>query len=170
MMKMVIWFFVGVSLLSGCGVFPLRQKAAPVSQAVPVVPAASEAAGAQTLPTPPPPRPPQNARTAEQFDTTSKADRVAAVVAPQAPSAGRALGQTVASLGDPSKPGFWLETPLVSAPSKGRVVNPLTGKAVQLELLPIAGASGAGSRLSLAAMRLLDVSLTDLPTLEVFAE
>ncbi|MHA6345602.1 hypothetical protein ACXYMW_08830, partial [Roseivivax sp. CAU 1761] len=65
--------------------------------------------------------------------------------------------------------GFWLETPLVSAETKGRVVYPQTGKSAQVDLIPIGGAATAGSRISLAAMRLIEAPLTDLPTVEVFA-
>jgi hypothetical protein len=74
-----------------------------------------------------------------------------------------------AALGDPSAPGFWLETPLVSEVRQGRVRLAATGASVQVELRPIQGAATAGSRLSLAAMRLLGVGLTDLPEIEVYA-
>ncbi len=111
--------------------------------------------------------PAANARTAEQFDTTTAEQRAAAA----APKAGgeRSLGTSVASLGDPSKPGFWLETPLVTSPTQGRVRYPGSGKSAQVELLPIDGATTSGSRISLAAMRLIEAPLTDLPTLEVYA-
>ncbi|MCT4607971.1 MAG: hypothetical protein N4A70_02045 [Pelagimonas sp.] len=115
------------------------------------------------------PKPPAGARTVEQFDTTSAQDRREAAKAPVQPAAEKALGETVASLGDPSKPGFWLETPLVSAATKGRVLNPTTGKSAQVDLLPIDGPASAGSRLSLAAMRLIEAPLTDLPTIQVFS-
>lgn len=114
------------------------------------------------------PKPPANARTVEQFDTTTPQERAEAAAAPQ-PAGERRLGETVASLGDVSKPGFWLETPLVSAPAQGRVVYPGSGKSAQVELIPIDGPATAGSRLSLAAMRLLEAPLTDLPTIEVYS-
>ncbi|MFT3689166.1 hypothetical protein [Paenirhodobacter sp.] len=79
------------------------------------------------------------------------------------------LGETVATLGDPTQPGFWLRTPLVSKETKGRVVNDKTGASVQVDLLPTGGEQGVGSMLSLASMRLLGGSLTDLPELTVFA-
>ena len=108
------------------------------------------------------PPPPPAARTVEQFDTTTEAQRVAAAT----PSEGGALlGTTVASLGDPSRPGFWAETDLVTAVTTGRLVNPANGKSVEVELTP---AEGGGSRVSLAAMRLLEAPLTDLPTFEVY--
>ncbi|MFW2543549.1 hypothetical protein ACN2XU_12960 [Primorskyibacter sp. 2E107] len=113
------------------------------------------------------PPPPQNARTAEEFDTTSAEERAAAA-APK-PAGEVSLGSTVASLGDVARPGFWLETPLVTAPAKGRVLNPATGKSAQVDLIPIDGPATAGSRISLAAMRLLEAPLTDLPTIQVFS-
>ena len=112
-------------------------------------------------------RPPNNARTEEQFDTTSAEERSAAAAAPAA--AERNLGSTVASLGDPTDPGFWLETPLVSSVTKGRVVYPANGKSAQVELRPIEGPASGGSRISLPAMRLIGAPLTDLPTLTVYA-
>ena len=111
--------------------------------------------------------PPENARTVEDFDTTSDVERAAAVVADTS-GGSQAMGQTVASLGDASKPGFWLETPLVSAPTKGRVEYPATGKSVNVDLIPIEGAATSGSRISLAAIRLLGAPLTGLPELVVY--
>lgn len=112
--------------------------------------------------------PPPAARTVEEFDTTTVAERTAAAAPPE-PVGEVKLGETVASLGDPSKPGFWLETPLVSAPAKGRVVYPASGKSAQVDLIPIDGPDTAGSRISLAAMRLIEAPLTELPTIEVFS-
>ncbi len=112
--------------------------------------------------------PAASARTVEQFDTTTSQERQAAAAAP-APSTEKSLGDTVASLGDPTKPGFWLETPLVSTPTSGRVFFPTSGLSAQVELIPIDGPSTAGSRISLAAMRLIEAPLTDLPTIQVFS-
>ena len=75
---------------------------------------------------------------------------------------------TIASLGDVAQSGIWLKTPLVSEPSKGRVEVSATGKAVALDLLPLEAAPGAGSRISLAAMRLLEVDLTALTEMRVY--
>lgn len=109
-----------------------------------------------------PPPPPPNARTVEQFDTTTEEERVAAAT----PSSGGArLGETVASLGDATSPGFWVQTPLVSEIAQGRVVNPVNGRSVSVELRPVDGGS---TRVSLAAMRLLEAPLTELVTLELF--
>ena len=107
------------------------------------------------------PSPPAGARTVEQFDTTTEAQRVAAA----SDAGGRLLGTTVASLGDASRAGFWIETPLVSERGTGHLVYPATGKSVEVELIP---AESGGSRVSLAALRLLEAPLTDLPVLEVY--
>ena len=111
--------------------------------------------------------PAQNARTAEQFDTTSNEQRAAALTQDSGGDGLRELGRTIASLGAPARPGFWLETPLVATEQKGRVVYPANGKAVSVDLLPLEGPQGGGSRISLPAMRLLGISLTDLPELVV---
>ncbi|SNR60374.1 hypothetical protein [Puniceibacterium sediminis] len=110
---------------------------------------------------------PEGARTAAQFDVTTPQERAAA--ASVQPAGERSLGTTVASLGDPTRVGFWLETPLISEPGKGRVVFPGTGKSANVDLIPIDGPATAGSRLSLSAMRLIGAPLTDLPTIKVYA-
>jgi hypothetical protein len=117
-------------------------------------------------PTPPPPPPPE-ARTAEEFDTTSQEERAAAV-APPPVAAEERLGTTIASLGPPANPGIWMETPLVSELTMGRVEYPGAGTSVTLELRPSGGDAGSGSQISLAAMRLLEAPLTGLPELVVF--
>jgi hypothetical protein len=113
-------------------------------------------------------RPPPGARTAEAFDTTTEAERVAALAAAATPT--RELGRTIASLGDPAEPGFWLLTPLVDNPRPGRVTHAPSGASVRLELRPSGGAPGSGSRLSLAAFRALGLPLTGLPELVVALE
>ena len=159
-------FLSSCVILAGCGFRGL----APEPVAVPEVAVAVDATRPMVRPQGGLKAPPAGARTAAQFDTTTVADRLAALEAAKAPVTGGPLGKTVASLGDPAQPGLWLETPLVEAVRMGRVVYLATGKAAVLELRPIAGASGAGSRLSLAAMRLLEAPLTGLPELEVFSE
>lgn len=110
---------------------------------------------------------PPAARTEEDFDVTTEAEREVAAAAPQ--TGGEvSLGTTVASLGDPTQPGFWLKTPLVSAPAKGRVVFPGSGKSSAVDLIPLDGPATGGSRISLAAMRLIEAPLTELPTIEVY--
>ncbi len=108
------------------------------------------------------PPPPETARTVEQFDTTTEDQRIAAATGT---TDGTLLGTTVASLGDPSRAGFWIETPLASARGTGRLVYPATGRSADVELIPI---KGGGSRVSLAALRLLEAPLTGLPVLEVY--
>lgn len=110
------------------------------------------------------PPPPAAAVTVEQFDTTTEEQRQAASAPDEG---GRLLGQVVASLGDPGRSGFWVETDLAQAQGRGRLVDVASGKSVEVELLPLSG--DAGARVSLAAMRVLEVGLTDLPTLEVYA-
>ncbi len=111
---------------------------------------------------------PTGARTVEEFDTTSAAQRAAAVAGVEKAAGERDLGRTIASLGSPTEPGFWLKTPLVSEPARGRVEYAETGSSVVLDLIPIEGAKTAGSRISLAALRLLGAPLTGLPEVRVF--
>lgn len=70
--------------------------------------------------------------------------------------------RTIAGLGDPSKPGLWLETPLVAQETQGQVRVVSTGATTQVTLIPVPGAQTAGSHLSLSAMRALNASLSDL--------
>ncbi|MEM7470808.1 MAG: D-galactarate dehydratase [Pseudomonadota bacterium] len=97
----------------------------------------------------------------------------AAPVDPAAPVEGAAastgaLGETIASLGDPTQPGFWLKTPLVQVQRPGRIEG-AGGAVVQVTLIPLGGEAGAGSEISLSAMRALNLSLTDLAPLQVYA-
>lgn len=80
------------------------------------------------------------------------------------------MGKTVASLGSPTEPGLWLKTPLVQTEAQGRVTNPANGKSSLVTLIPIDGPNTAGSRMSLAALRLIGASLTDLTEVEVALE
>ncbi|WP_102108194.1 hypothetical protein [Oceaniglobus roseus] len=114
------------------------------------------------------PPPSAAARTAEDFDTTTAEQRAKAAAAPEAGE--KRLGETVASLGDPTKSGFWIKTPLVSAPGSGRLEYPATGKSTKVELIPLDGPATGGSQVSLAALRNLDAPITDLPTLVVYAD
>jgi len=108
-----------------------------------------------------PPVPDAMARTPDQLDTTTAADRDAAAV----DAGGQDLGQTTATLGDPTQPGFWLETPLVTDVAQGRISY--EGRWISVELRPSGGAAGSGSRISLAAMRLLDAPLTGIIDIRV---
>lgn len=82
---------------------------------------------------------------------------------------GLILGFAVASLGDASIPGLWMETPLVSTEGPGRVVGP-DGRTVAVTLRPSGGGPGTGSRLSLQAMQALGVDLAALPTVTVISD
>lgn len=142
-------------LLAGCAGIDMPQ--------IMPMPSAPDA-GTTSAPVAPPP--PVGAVTVEQFDTTSAEDREDAVVS--APLSQGALGQTIATLGDPAAPGFWLETPLVTSEQEGRVTAANTGRTVKVTLRPISGPTGAGSRISLSALRLLDLPLAGLHELEVY--
>jgi hypothetical protein len=109
--------------------------------------------------------PPAAAKTADALDTTTPEQRAAA--AAPAVADGKALGKTVAALGDPTQPGLWLKTPLVKDEAQGRVSNPATGKSSAVTLIPLPGAATAGSQMSLSALRLIGASLTDLTEVEV---
>ncbi len=76
---------------------------------------------------------------------------------------------TVAALGDPTKPGRWMETPLVTVERNGRIVMPKTGAMANVTLIPTGGDPGSGSRLSLDAMRELLAPIDELVELEVYA-
>ncbi len=154
----------GVLLLSlaACAQGPLGSNAKPrPGQTSPAVTPAATAPVTVSI------APPKNAQTVDQFDTTSTAEKKAAAAAPPVPAEKR-LGTTIASLGDPSDPGFWAETGLVDAVVQGRLEYPASGKSVQVELRPSGGPAGAGTRVSLPAMRVLEAPLTELPELIVF--
>ncbi len=166
-MRHVLISFGALAVLAGCALFP-NENRPPLEAAEPsgsgaVRPVARPEGGAQ---------PPEGARTAEAFDTVSAGEKQAATEAAEeaaASGAGEALGETVASLGNPGEPGLWIKTPLARDPGKGRVVYPVNGKAVELELIPLDGPKTGGSRMSLAALRSLEAPLTGLLTVEVYA-
>lgn len=143
--------------LSGCAGFDVAKimPKRPAPETAETTPAA--------LPEAPPP--PKNAVTVDQFDTASVEAKEEAVASSPPPKAG--LGNTIATLGDVSQPGFWLETPLVDSMREGRVTSSSTGRTVKVELRPITGPDGAGSRISLSALRLLDLPLAGLHEVEV---
>ncbi|OCX64530.1 hypothetical protein BFP70_10855 [Thioclava sp. SK-1] len=152
-MRYFVWG-AGVLILAGC-TSPFGK---PAQDTAPVAAPAPVQAPTKGMPS-------AAAASADSYDTTSAAERAEAVKKPAAAQA--RLGTTIASLGDPTMPGFWLKTGLVTAPAKGRV-ELANGKSAQVELIPSGDASTAGSQLSLPALRLLDVSLTDLPELTVY--
>lgn len=158
MKKIALIALVGPAILAGCAdiaLFEPRETVAPR-------PAAAAAPAPQTT------RPPLTGapRTVEELDRVTEDERQAAVATPAAASG--AIGTTVASLGDPARQGFWLETPLVSEPTRGSVLYRPTGRRLNVDLIPIAGPASGGSRISLSAMRMLDAPLTGLPQIDVF--
>lgn len=152
-----------VTLLAGCANTPdwltPRDKGAPQAEApaveTPVAPSTAAAV-----------KPPKTARTVDDFDTSTEADKTAAKAQSDD---GKDLGVTIASLGAAGEPGFWLKTPLVSESGPGRVAYPAKGTSAKVDLLPLDAEPGAGSRMSLAAMRVLEAPLTGLPEVRVFA-
>lgn len=157
--------FLGTGLaLAGCTQMAATTERPATPAATAEQTAAATAAAAVTRA--PAPRPAARA-TPAQLDTTTPQQRAAAAQAPASTSAETRLGTTVGSLGNPSEGGFWIKTPLVQARAQGRIVNPATGKSAQVELIPLTG-GGTGSQVSLPALQLLGVPLTDLPTLEVY--
>ncbi|WP_425046141.1 hypothetical protein [Primorskyibacter sp. S87] len=76
---------------------------------------------------------------------------------------------TIASLGDPARPGLWLETPLVSQEQPGRVVVKASGVSVNLTLIPSPGDAEGSGRLSLQAMQTLGAPLTELVPVDVYS-
>ena len=107
---------------------------------------------------------PASARSVASLDA-SAAEKAAAS---RPAAAGARLGTTIASLGDATKGGFWIRTPLVKETGKGRLVDPSTGKSVNVDLIPLSGPASAGSQVSLPVLTTLGVGLTDLPEVEVY--
>lgn len=145
----------------------LQRDGAQSAQA-PADPFVSDAPEAALPPETTAPPPPPAARTAEALDTTTPEQRAAATAAPEAPVS--ELGTTVVSLGSPTEPGLWLKTPLVKTEAKGRVTNPANGQSSLVTLIPLDGPATAGSQMSLAAMRLIELPLTDLTEVRVALE
>ncbi len=96
------------------------------------------------------------------LDQTSAAEKTAALAAP-AQGGERALGKAVVALGAPAEQGLWVQTALVSAPTKGRVTA-ANGQSLAVELRPGTG----GALMSLAAYQALGIALTDLPEITVY--
>jgi hypothetical protein len=130
---------------------------------VPVGEGAETATGAETVV-----RPAAGAVAVEALDTTTPEQRREAVASAPTSGDGR-IGSTVASLGAPGEPGFWIKTPLVSEEQTGRLVYVGSGRSVQVKLMPSGGPAGGGSQVSLAAMRLLDAPLAGLAELVVYS-
>lgn len=109
--------------------------------------------------------PPSGARTVASLDTTTAEQKAAALAAPAEPAGERALGKTAVALGKVTEPGFWLRSSLVKTAGPGRVVT-AAGGSIAVDLIPGEGAA----QLSLAAFRALNLSLTDLPEVTIFAQ
>lgn len=159
-------FYFGLTsmvILSGCAALPDRFSGLFGGGNDGLLPA-PEAVSEQTLDDSPPPPPPDGASTVEEFDTTDDVDRAAALDV--ATGGGLSLGVTTVTLGDVTQPGIWVRTPLVSDLQMGRAEA--GGESINLELRPSGGAVGSGSQMSLAAMRLLGLSLTDVVEVRIY--
>ncbi len=159
-------FYLGLAsmvILSGCAALPDRFLGLFGGGGDGLLPA-PEAVSEQTLDDSPPPPPPEGASTVEEFDTTDDADRAAALAVESGNSG--SLGVTTVTLGDIAQAGIWLRTPLVTELQMGRAVA--GGESINIELRPSGGAVGSGSQMSLAAMRLLGLSLADVVEVAVF--
>ena len=162
----------GPGFLKGLRKAPAAEAPAPVGEpidllaGVPTVPV--EEGEAATTGEESVAKPAAGAVTVEALDTTTPEQRREAVA--EAPTSGDGrIGSTVASLGAPGEPGFWIKTPLVSEERTGRLVYVGSGRSVQVKLLPSGGPAGGGSQVSLAAMRLLDAPLAGLAELVVYS-
>ncbi|RAP43246.1 hypothetical protein BYZ73_00625 [Rhodovulum viride] len=80
----------------------------------------------------------------------------------------RELGVTTASLGDPNEAGFWAVTPLVDETRRGRLADPVSGASAQVELRPSDSSPGAGTRVSMQALRALGLPPISLTNLKVY--
>ncbi len=156
MIRFILSLAVAGALLAGCGVVN-RLRGVPDSNPTPGVGLATEIAPAVDTTALP------GAQTAEALDQTTEAERAAATAAPVVATE-RELGRVVVGLGPVTEQGFWLKSTLVTEPGKGRVVT-AAGTSVAVDLLP----SDGGATLSLAAFRALELSLTELPEVLVYA-
>ena len=119
------------------------------------------------------PRPAQDAPAVDAVGSTDseaevevEAEAETEVEEAEAPAAtgSQRLGEVTASLGDPSVPGAWISTSLVSSAQPGRIEAPSTGQSANVELRP----SDDAATLSPAAMQALGLSLADIPTVVVY--
>ena len=144
------WTLIILLSLTGCGMIPGMSSDVPEPTGLSETNSDVSGAGQQ--------RP--QARPADGVGAGS-----AQTAAPQATSG--PLGRTVASLGNAAEPGLWLKTPLVRVQQAGQVRYDVSGKTVDVTLIPIDGPATAGSRLSLGAMQALGAPLTGLVDIEV---
>ena len=151
-MSKIVIAVLALSVVSGCEQLPILKDKPWQRKPAPITQVAAQPEAEVVVPTP------------EVAQPTTDV-----VTAPSPVSSGF-LGKTVASLGDPAKDGFWIETPLVTVAGKGRVRYPKSGREVKVDLIPITGPATGGSWLSLAVMRLLGAPLTALPEVEVYSD
>lgn len=104
----------------------------------------------------------QGAITVTALDQATEDQRAAAA---QPSTGGQLLGTVTVGLGSPTEQGFWLSSNLVAAPAKGRVVT-TTGQSANVDLRPSTG----GALLSFSTYRVLGLTLTDLPQVQVFQD
>ncbi|WP_121061803.1 hypothetical protein [Chachezhania antarctica] len=104
----------------------------------------------------------------DQAEAALAATPVAAITPNPPPPPAAGAQRTVASLGDPAKPGLWLETPLVTSERKGRIIAAESGVEATVTLIPLEGPTTGSSRLSLQAMQVLRAPLTELVELDVY--
>lgn len=145
--------------LAGCDLATNPAPQAPPATSTPTTPARAESGITEAAL-----QRPASARTVAALDA-SAAEKAAAS---RPAGTGVRLGTTIASLGDATKGGFWIRTPLVKETGKGRLVDRSTGKSVNVDLIPLPGPASAGSQVSLSALTTLGVGLTDLPEVEVY--
>lgn len=160
---------VPLLVLSACDMANMRPASPPVTaaatvSAAPGSPGAASISEARTGAIEGTLQRPSSSRSVAQLDA-SAAEKAAAT---RPTTTGGRLGITVASLGDATEGGFWIKTPLVSRPGKGRIVDTATGRSVNVDLLPLSGPASGGSQVSLPALTTLGVDLTDLPEVEVY--
>lgn len=106
---------------------------------------------------------------AAEPEVAAEADVTESVPVPATAAGWVGAKTTIASLGDPTTPGRWMETPLVETEFTGRVVVPRTGAQAYITLVPARGPESGGSRLSLDAMRALLLPYDELVELEVYS-
>ncbi|CUH29711.1 hypothetical protein JSE7799_00852 [Jannaschia seosinensis] len=96
---------------------------------------------------------------AAALDTVSEAQKSAARAAAATAPAGGELGVATVSLGNPTDPGLWVKTDLVSSEMPG-TVRTGSGEAIAVTLRPLGGTGGA--QISLSAAQALGLPLAGL--------
>lgn len=160
-MKYALALILPAVLLSGCAKIPFfGSKGLAMAPVAAIEMHPQERPNSVSVKAPPP-----GARTVAALDTTTAAQKAAALAAPAQPSGETSLGKTAVTLGNVTEPGFWLRSGLVKASGAGRVLT-ADGNSIAVDLIPGSGAS----QLSLAAFRALNLPLTALPDVTLFAQ